>query len=60
MQCGELNHKLYKWEKYSLIPLERGNNILTIASCNIMICYYHTPYGNRGIKDVLIYPNLIL
>jgi hypothetical protein len=44
MQCGELNHKHYKREtKYSHIPLERRKNILTIASCNIMICYYHIP-----------------
>jgi hypothetical protein len=56
MQCGELNHKHYKQEtKYSHILLERRKNILTIASCNIMICYYHIPYGNGGIKDVLIY-----
>jgi hypothetical protein len=25
-----------------------------------MICYYHIPYGNGGIMDVLIYPNFIL
>jgi hypothetical protein len=25
-----------------------------------MICYYHVPFGNGSIKDVLIYPNLIL
>jgi hypothetical protein len=61
MQCGELNHKLYTWEtKYSHIPLERGKNILIIASCDIMIYYYHIPYGNGRIKDVLIYPNVIL
>jgi hypothetical protein len=45
MQCGELSHKLYKWgTKYSNIPLERGNNILPIASCDVMICYYHVPF----------------
>jgi hypothetical protein len=33
---------------------------LTIASCDIMICYYHIPFGNGGIKDVLIYPYIIL
>jgi hypothetical protein len=61
MLCGELNHKLYKWgNKYSHISLERGKNILTIASCDIMICYYHIPFGNGGIKDVLIYPYIIL
>ena len=46
--------------KYSHILLERGNNILTIASCDIVICCYHIPCGNGGIKDVLIYPNLPL
>jgi hypothetical protein len=25
-----------------------------------MICYYHIPFGNVGIKDVLIYPNFTL
>jgi hypothetical protein len=25
-----------------------------------MISYYHIPFGNGGIKDVLIYPNFIL
>ena len=61
MQCGELSHKLYKWgTKYSHIPLERGKNILTIASCDIMICYYHIPFGIGSIKDVLIYPNCYL
>ena len=30
--------------KYSHIPLERGKNILTIALCDIMICYYHIPF----------------
>jgi hypothetical protein len=45
MQCGELSHKLYKWEtKYSHIPLERGKNILAIASRDIMICCYHIPF----------------
>jgi hypothetical protein len=44
--------------KYSHIPLERGKNILTIASRDIMICYYHIPFGIGSIKDVLIYPNL--
>jgi len=38
--------------------LERGKNILTIASRDIMICYYHIPFGIGSIKDVLIYPNL--
>jgi hypothetical protein len=46
--------------KYSHIPFERGKNILTIALCDIMICYYHIPFGIGKIKDVLIYPNCYL
>jgi hypothetical protein len=46
--------------KYPHIPLEREKNILTVTSWDIMICYYHVPFGNGGIKDVLIYPNFIL
>jgi hypothetical protein len=61
MQCGELNHKLYKWgNKIFSYSFERGKDISIIASCDIMIYYYHVPFGNGGIKDVLIYPNFIL
>jgi hypothetical protein len=40
--------------------LERGKNILIVASRDIMICYYHIPFGNGSIKDVLIYPSFTL
>jgi hypothetical protein len=47
-------NSIYGETKYSHILLERGKNILTIASCDIV------PFGNGSIKDVLIYPNFIL
>jgi hypothetical protein len=50
-------NSIYGETKYSHIPLERGKNILTIALCDNMICYYHIPFGIGCIKDVLIYPN---
>jgi hypothetical protein len=53
-------NSIYGETKYSHIPLERGKNILTTASCDIMICYYHIPFGIGCIKDVLIYPNCYL